>query len=106
MLTHFTDEYSRVLRLVVVALLIPADTSECERVFSLMNDLKTSERNMLGQASLKDMMIWHTVTKRLECKEVPVWCPSRRSSTSSARSAASKGVMPTEGPRARRTTSA
>ena len=72
MLTHFTDEYSRVLRLVVVALLIPADTSECERVFSLMNDLKTSERSRLGQINLKNMMIWHTVTKALECKDVPV----------------------------------
>ena len=59
MLTHFTDEYSRVLRLVVVALLIPADTSECERVFSLMNDLKTSGLSCLGQANLKNMlMIW------------------------------------------------
>ena len=33
--------YPRVLKLVVIALLIPADTSKCERVFSLMNDLNT-----------------------------------------------------------------
>ena len=47
MLIHYSDNYSRVLKLVVIALLIPADTSECERVFSLMNDLKMSERNRI-----------------------------------------------------------
>ena len=31
------------------------DTSECERVFSLTNDLKTSERNKLGQDHLWTM---------------------------------------------------
>ena len=31
-----------------------------------MNDLKTSERNSLGQANLMNMMIWHTVAKALE----------------------------------------
>ena len=30
------------------ALLIPADTSECERIFSLMSNLKTAQRNRLG----------------------------------------------------------
>ena len=49
MLIHYSDNYSRVLKLVVIALLIPADTSECERVFSLMNDLMTAGRASLGQ---------------------------------------------------------
>ena len=40
---QFTDQYRLVLRLVVISHLIPADTSECERIFSLMNDVKTSE---------------------------------------------------------------
>ena len=49
---QFTDEFSLVLRLVVIALLIPADTSECERVFSLMNDLKKSEcRSRINQST-------------------------------------------------------
>ena len=53
------------LKLVVITLLIPVDTSECERVFSLMNDLKTSERNSLGQTTLKHIMLWwHTVAKQ------------------------------------------
>ena len=72
MLTHFTDDFPLVLKLVVITLLIPVDTSECERVFSLMNDLKTSERNRLGQTTLKHTMLWHTVAKALSCQQVPV----------------------------------
>ena len=45
MLLHFCEEFPLVLVLVVLMLLVPADTSECERVFSLMNDLKTAERS-------------------------------------------------------------
>ena len=60
------------LKLVVIVLLIPVDTSECERVFSLMNDLKTSERNSLGQDNLKHIMLWQTVAKALSCQQVPV----------------------------------
>ena len=56
----------------VIALLIPADTSECERVFSLMNDLKTSGRNCINQSNLKNTMIWHTIAKGLKCQQVPV----------------------------------
>ena len=41
----------------VISLLIPADTSECERIFSLMNDLKTAERNSMGQQNLKNLML-------------------------------------------------
>ena len=58
--------------LVVIALLVPTDTSECERIFSLMNDLKTSERNRLGQDNLKHLMMWHVVGKDLKSEEVPV----------------------------------
>ena len=50
MLVQYADEYALVLRLVVISLLIPADTSECERIFSLMNDLKTAERNLMGHS--------------------------------------------------------
>ena len=58
MLIHFSDEYPDILRLVVIALLIPTDTSECERLFSLMNDLKTVERSRLGE-KLSSLMLWH-----------------------------------------------
>ena len=33
-LLSYSDEYQLVLRLVVITLLVPADASECERVFS------------------------------------------------------------------------
>ena len=56
----------------VFALLIPCDTSECERVFSLMNDLKTAERNRLGQANLTHLMIWHLCSKGRACAELDV----------------------------------
>ena len=65
-------KYSLVLRLVVITLLVPADTSECERVFSLMNDLKTAERSRMQQSTLKNLMLWHTMAKGLTCEEVPV----------------------------------
>ena len=71
-LIHYSDEYPVVLRLVVIALLIPADTSECERIFSLMNDLKTAERERMGQQVLKNLMMWHSVARNLPCEKVPV----------------------------------
>ena len=74
--------YSLILRLVVIVLLIPADTSECERIFSLMNNIKTSERSRLG-VNLKHLMLWHHMAckqnedgtlsgKHIACCEVPV----------------------------------
>ena len=72
MLVSFSDEYPLVLRLAAIMLLVPVDTSECERVFSLMNDLKTSQRERMGQENLKNQMLWHTVAKGLKCEEVPV----------------------------------
>ena len=79
-LVQFTDEYRLVLRLVVISLLIPADTSECERIFSLMNDVKTSERTSLGQQNVKNLMLWHIMgyktvngkKEKMDCCDVPV----------------------------------
>ena len=59
------------MRLVAIALLIPTDTSECERIFSLMNNLKTAHRSSLGK-SLKHLMVWHTMGKELSCEQLPV----------------------------------
>ena len=72
MLTMYTDEFALILRLVVIALLVPADTSECERVFSLMNDLKTAERNKLSSLSLSNLMTWHFLAKDLKPEQLPV----------------------------------
>ena len=65
-------KYLLVLRLAAIALLVPADTSECERIFSLMNNLKTADRSALGQANLKNIMIWHTMAHDLSYEQVPV----------------------------------
>ena len=71
-LVQYSHEYELVLRLVVISLLIPADTSECERIFSLMNDIKTSERSSMGQQNLKNLMLWHIMGSKMPCRNVPV----------------------------------
>ena len=48
-----------VLRFVVFMLLVPVDTSEAERIFSLMNDIKTHGRTRLQQHNLNAMMVWN-----------------------------------------------
>ena len=67
-----SDEYPLVLRLVVISLIVPADTSESERIFSLMNDIKTAERARMGQRNLKNLMLWHRMAKDLKAQDVPV----------------------------------
>ena len=51
---------------------MPADTSECERIFSLMNNIKTADRASMGQQNLKNLMLWHEMAKALTPQEVPV----------------------------------
>ena len=73
MLLQFGDEYKLVLRLVVVALIVPGDTSECERIFSLMNNIKTVDRARMGQRNLKNLMLWHEMGKELEPEQYIGW---------------------------------
>ena len=74
MIVEFGDEYPLVLRLVVIVLIVPADTSECERIFSLMNNIKTAERASMRQTTLKNLMLWHAheMAKELTPQKVPV----------------------------------
>ena len=72
MLVEFADEYPLALRLVAISLIVPADTSECERIFSLMNNIKTAERSTMGQKNLKNLMLWHELGKQLSPQELPV----------------------------------
>ena len=65
MLSTFTEEYVHFLVIVAIFLLIPTDTSECERIFSIMNDIKSAERNSLGTEVLKDLMIWYYYGKEI-----------------------------------------
>ena len=55
-----------VLRFVVFMLLVPVDTSEAERIFSLMNDIKTHGRTRLQQHNLNAMMVWNYYGNKLE----------------------------------------
>jgi hypothetical protein len=57
MLQHYTDRYPYLLQLVTFYFLLPMDTSECERIFSLMNRLKTQARNRLQNKRLNDLMV-------------------------------------------------
>ena len=57
MKAHFNDSFLELLRLVTLILLIPMDTSECERGFALMNRLKTAMRNRLQPGHLDDLMV-------------------------------------------------
>ena len=37
-----------------------------------MNDIKTAERESLGQTVLRNLMHWHIEGKGMACKDVPV----------------------------------
>ena len=89
---HYVEDYPDICRLVMIALLIPVDTSECERIFSLMNNLKTAQRSRLGN-NLKNLMAWHTVAKNSLVRR----CLSWTSWQSSALSPGSAGAMRTAG---------
>ena len=50
-------------------------------IFSLMNDLKTSERSSMDQQNLKNLMLWHIMgyttnadgkKEKMVCRDVPV----------------------------------
>lgn len=71
MLLKFTEHYKCILRLVAIMLLLPVDTSECERVFSLMNDIKIGTRSRLKQTNLRNLMIWNYHGKNLKAWELP-----------------------------------
>ena len=65
MIIHYSDEYLDILRLAAITLLVPTDTSECERIFKLMNDIKTAMRNRFGSEKLNNLMVWHTMGRRV-----------------------------------------
>ena len=83
MLVHRHDAYPLALRLVAISLLLPVDSSESERIFSLMNDIKTALRSRMNSKTPKNLMLWHRMARKLEedgslsakfmaCYDVPV----------------------------------
>ena len=53
---HYQERYPWFLRLVLIILLVPIGSAECERMFSLMNRLKTDLRNRMKNGRLNDLM--------------------------------------------------
>ena len=37
-----------------------------------MNDLKTADRSRMKQATLRHLMLWHSLAKQLSCEQLPV----------------------------------
>jgi len=35
-----------------------------ERIFSLMNDIKTAERSLMGTHTLRNLMLWHRMARK------------------------------------------
>ena len=71
MLVQYGDKYGHVLRLAAILLLNPLDTSECECIFSLMNNVKTADRSRLSQANLRNLMLWHYHGKKFSLQNLP-----------------------------------
>ena len=60
----FVKQFSLVLRIVGIAVTFTVDTSGCERLISLMNDLKPKFQERMGHEYLRDLVPWHK-SKRL-----------------------------------------
>eukprot|EP00966_Prymnesium_polylepis_P081891 1896776-Prymnesium_polylepis.2 len=71
-LTQFSEQFLEVNKLVAIMLLIPTDTSECERISSIMNDIKSAERGCLKGETLKHLMLWYSHGKDIPTAELPV----------------------------------
>eukprot|EP00732_Lithocolla_globosa_P000824 Lithocolla_globosa_v1_NODE_316_length_4526_cov_4.454403.p2 type:complete len:523 gc:universal NODE_316_length_4526_cov_4.454403:2787-4355(+) len=65
---HFREKFAVILRLPLISFLLASDTSECERIFSLMNDLKSANRSNLGSEKLKYLMMWKRVFGQQEIR--------------------------------------
>jgi hypothetical protein len=72
MVVHYSSDFPHFLRLAVFMLLIPSDTSECERIFSLMNDIKRAERGRMSTETLSNLMLIHYLGKNIELKDLKI----------------------------------
>jgi len=53
---HYQGRYPWLLWIVLIIRLVPIGSAECERMFSLMNRLKTDLRNRMKNCTLNDIM--------------------------------------------------
>jgi len=56
MRNHYQERYPWLLWIVLIIRLVPIGSAECERMFSLMNRLKTDLRNRMKNSTLNDLM--------------------------------------------------
>jgi hypothetical protein len=69
MLSMFTAQFPLILRVVAIAMTFTTDTSGCERLISLMNDLQTEFQSRMGHDCLRSQMWWSTELHRLTYSE-------------------------------------
>ena len=57
------------VRVVGIALTFSVDTSGCERLISLMNDLKTTFQEKMAHETLRDLVWWYKCQHQLKPHE-------------------------------------
>ena len=68
LISQYTNNFEIILRLAVINLLFIMDNSQCERDFSLMNDLKGKFQHRMSHVVLRDRMWWFKMFKTFEQK--------------------------------------
>lgn len=69
MLDGYAQQFKFILRLVGIALTFSVDTSGCERLISLMNDLKTKFQEKMSHETLRDLVWWYKCQHHLKPDE-------------------------------------
>jgi len=69
MLDGYAQQFNFNLRVVGIALTFSVDTSGCERLISLMNDLKTKFQEKMAHETLRDLVWWYKCQHQLKPHE-------------------------------------
>jgi hypothetical protein len=68
MLDGYARQFNFILRVVGVALTFSVDTSGCERLISLLNNLKTKFQEKMAHETLRDLVWWYKWQHQLRVK--------------------------------------
>ncbi|CAG9840741.1 unnamed protein product [Diabrotica balteata] len=67
----FAEEFKfkNISQLAFIVLTLPHSNAECERIFSIVNDVKTKKRNKLGETSLNSICVIRSAfkSKNIDC---------------------------------------
>ncbi len=69
MLSMLTAQFPLILRVIATAMTFTTDTSGCERLISLMNDVQAEFQSRMGHGCLRSQMWWSTEMHRLTYSE-------------------------------------